>query len=631
MSEANDNSLNDETCAADPQSATVKPASGISFQADPRQIEIAGYSVGEELGRGGMGSVLSAEDGRLDRHVALKVMLAADAGRAARIRFEREARVLARLEHPNIVPIHDVGKTADDRPFYTMKLVRGRTLQSIIRALREQEAAAVKAYTLDDLLVIFRKVCDAVAFAHDRGVVHRDLKPDNVMVGEFGEVLVMDWGLAKLHDAEDPAEDVKADVKSNASDNPTTDDNLSPDTAVTLDGQILGTPQYMAPEQATGAVGKVDHRADVYSLGAILQAILTLEAPFSGSTAAEIIERVGKGERIQVTPGKNERAVHCPRNLISQTLAAVINQAMAVDPDRRYPTVADLAKDVTAFQQGYSSSAEQASIWRRYALFIERNKFLFLAITLGLTAACYTYLFSLLHLRAEQRRMADAAREYLGSASDVRALHWHLLSTVPKSPVEPVPAGWQDLFREVTETHGTNAEYKRWFYNRRAMWTPAGGASILPLIRPDPQRPWKLRLQVRKFFHAGALAFQMPFAERSLTFSLDARRGTNRFSGFAPDEDGRPGGDSWVRGNRVPRNGKRHLFELAYEPGPDGTIGVSAALNGKTFLKWTGPGAEIMENNFWKFEDPSQLWLCGNGGNWMIESIRFHQASPNAE
>ena len=159
----------------------------------------ANYHLGREVARGGMGCILEAEDRKLARTVAAKaVMLDSDMDEATKQRFIREAEVLAQLAHPNIVPIHDIVWEGGVPLFYTMKLVKGRTLHAILKDLRHQNSGVLREYTLDRLLAIFRKVCDAIAFAHSKGVLHRDLKPENIMVGEFGEVLVMDWGLAKM-------------------------------------------------------------------------------------------------------------------------------------------------------------------------------------------------------------------------------------------------------------------------------------------------------------------------------------------------------------------------------------------------------------------------------------------------
>lgn len=156
------------------------------------------YRPGREIARGGMGAVMEAQEHKLGRSVAMKVLLQRDASEANKQRFLQEARVLGQLAHPNIVPIHDLGTDGWGRLFYTMKLVQGDTLHEVLGRLREGDAATLAKYPLTHLLTVFQKVCDAMAFAHARGVLHRDLKPQNIMVGEFGEVLVMDWGLAKI-------------------------------------------------------------------------------------------------------------------------------------------------------------------------------------------------------------------------------------------------------------------------------------------------------------------------------------------------------------------------------------------------------------------------------------------------
>ena len=204
------------------------------------------YFIEKEIARGGMGRIYAAQDEELERTVAFKLSTAGEAKEAS---FWKEARVLAKLAHPNTIRIFDYGKTQDDvlyismeylqgqtlhhviRPFYLMKLIHGQTLKEIIAKLREEDPETSALYTRDRLLLIFRKICDALAFAHARGVIHLDLKPENVMVGEYGEVLVMDWGLARELNATDTVSAPEGEPLA-----------------------IEGTPQYMAPEQARGGV-----------------------------------------------------------------------------------------------------------------------------------------------------------------------------------------------------------------------------------------------------------------------------------------------------------------------------------------------------------------------------------------
>ena len=196
------------------------------------------YRLGRRVGRGGMGSVYLAEDTALDRRVAVKVLDLDDADGALAVRLAEEARILARLEHPGIVPVHDVGRLPDGRVFYAMRYVEGEPLHRALAGLGGLPAR----------LRTFVRACEAVAYAHDRGVIHRDLKPENVMVGPFGEVLVMDWGVARVL-GETPER-----------------------------REIVGTPGFMSPEQAEGAAA-IDARSDVYSLGALLRFLLPERPP----------------------------------------------------------------------------------------------------------------------------------------------------------------------------------------------------------------------------------------------------------------------------------------------------------------------------------------------------------------
>jgi serine/threonine protein kinase len=263
------------------------------------------YTFVKELGRGGMGVVCLAEDRELDRLVAIKVLNTPETTEDLRNRMVREAQIIARLEHPGIVPVHDVGTLPDGRIYYAMKYVRGSRLDEY----------AAQGAPLRDRLRKFQAVCDAVAFAHAHGVIHRDLKPQNIMIGSFGEVLVLDWGVAAIRDS--PCESV---------------------------GTVVGTQNYMSPEQARGEVDQLDERADVYSLGAVLHSLL-----------------------------KDQPKV-------SKAAKAICSKAMAEAKDNRYSTASDLSADVGRLLDAEPVSAYRENAFERVSRWVGKNRFLVLLV-----------------------------------------------------------------------------------------------------------------------------------------------------------------------------------------------------------------------------------------------------------
>jgi serine/threonine protein kinase len=378
----------------------------MSFDEHGNSIEHPDFRVKEHLASGGMGAVLEVEEATTLRPVALKVMHPnALQSEEARGRFMLEAQVMARLEHPNIVPMHVLKKDAEGKPFYTMKKVVGRDLQQIIAAIRKGHIRTAEDFPLARLLQIFQKICDAIGYAHSKGVVHRDLKPANVMVGEFGEVLVMDWGLAKIigQDEVEPSIEDSTDITAELSESQLANsDLLDVGAGLTMDGALMGTPQYMAPEQAEGRVNEIDGRTDVWALGGILYSILTLHPPITGKSLQELLSKVRTGEIVSPTVFNSSRAVgkklsvnpdfkllHCPSLRIPSPLAAIVQQAMQVEPDHRYPTAEDLREDVEAWQNGYATAAEGAGLFKELGLLVWRHKLatvgacLIIALALG--------------------------------------------------------------------------------------------------------------------------------------------------------------------------------------------------------------------------------------------------------
>ncbi len=348
------------------------------------QLEGKHYKVITTVNRGGMGVILQARDLRIRRTVAMKVMkTSTQFSRENVLRFIDEAQLTGQLEHPNIVPVYELGIDEQGETFYTMKFVKGITLDDVLRGIRHGTERIVQKYPLGTLLTIFQKVCDGVAFAHSKGVVHRDLKPENIMIGAFGEVLVMDWGLAKniTSGRRETAIETTAQAQAQAS------KFVDLRGFETLNGLIVGTPPYISPEQARGELDSIDPRTDLYVLGAILYTILTLRPPVEGESVHEVVEKI-LGSQIAppssfntaaksdgATPGVDQIVFHhCPGKRIPDGLSAVAMKALELDAAERYQTVEDLQEDITAFQGGFAPKAERASVLKHGLLFAGRHK-----------------------------------------------------------------------------------------------------------------------------------------------------------------------------------------------------------------------------------------------------------------
>ncbi|MHC5081621.1 MAG: serine/threonine-protein kinase, partial [Planctomycetota bacterium] len=358
----------------DPGSVTGRLRSGKGIRGDlslpseelPRDA-VAGptsekrYSLLGEIARGGMGAIVRLVDNDIRRPVAMKVILGdesegtAEGDRERVERFVEEAQVTGQLEHPNIVPVHELGLDPEGKVYFTMKLVRGESLESVLDRIADKDGDALEAYPLSHLLQIFLKICDALAFAHSKGVLHRDLKPENVMVGSFGEVLVMDWGLARVKGREDTARDeLVRSIRSEKA------------AGRTLEGQVMGTPAYMPPEQARGHVDEIDERSDVFALGGILYRLLTHEAPYSGDTAMEALRKAMAGN---VIPPRRRT----PWNRIPKELESVCLKAMAREREGRYGTVEELAGDVRSFLDHRLVGAHRYGWMSRVMRFVQRH------------------------------------------------------------------------------------------------------------------------------------------------------------------------------------------------------------------------------------------------------------------
>nr|MBA3452188.1 serine/threonine protein kinase [Deltaproteobacteria bacterium] len=341
---------------------------------------------GVELGRGGMGRVVVAIDRALDRPVAIKHSLAHSSTDLAR--FEREVRITARLQHPGIVPILDVGRDEAGQPFYIMRKIDGDPLGA-----RVARAVTVRARL--ELLPAFLGAVEATAYAHAQGVIHRDIKPANILLGTFGEALVIDWGIARVLAEDDPSA-AASGAYVLASD---TDGRL------TQLGMAYGTPGFMAPEQARGEV--VDRRADVYSLGATLFFILTGSLPFDGEPTAAIARiAAGEGPPLDRIPAE-----------VPVELTAIAAKALAPDRDARYADGSELAADLRRFLAGQLVAAHPYTALERMVRWIRRHRFATATAVLAAIAITVVIVVSFGRVLDERDRVR-AAREVAEARSE---------------------------------------------------------------------------------------------------------------------------------------------------------------------------------------------------------------------
>jgi WD40 repeat protein/tRNA A-37 threonylcarbamoyl transferase component Bud32 len=453
------------------------PGGGGDPEHDLLEVDPAHYDVGEEFARGGIGRILVAKDRRLLREVAIKELMSRE--RRAEARFIREILITARLEHPNIVPVHEAGRWPNGQRFYAMKLVEGRTLsEALEKAASRDDRLSLLSHVID--------VADAVAYAHAEGILHRDLKPSNVLVGAFGETVLIDWGLAK--------DLASGDVSEPAA--PSSGESLGFDTT---DGMVVGTPPYMSPEQA--AAKPVSERSDVYAIGAMLYQVLSGHRPYEEVPPQEVLREVIARPPVPL----GDLASDLPQDLL-----AIVAKAMARDAADRYPSAKELADELRRFSAGQLVRAHAYGPLEMAKRFARRQAPALATASLAVLLLFAGAVFSFVNIRAErnqarasaelaraqvQRLILEKARSML-SIDPTMALAWlgELAAPLPGAPTVAAEAVDRGVASHVIRDHSDRVlavrasrlgtGFASGSQNGDVRWCDASGASRL-LYRHD--------------------------------------------------------------------------------------------------------------------------------------------------
>lgn len=405
------------------------------------------------LGQGAQGVVYRIHDHDTGRELALKTLRGSRHHARRLARFVREAQVTAQLQHPGVVPVHDLDVLPDGTVFYLMKQIEGSSLSQHLSGRRGREAYRF------ELLQIIQKICDTLAFAHSRGVVHRDLKPSNVMVGAYGEVLVVDWGLAKVIDGSKTTITIPgvASASSSASGSRSgeSDDgsSLGPDAGDPMDpyrtaqGHAVGTPAYMSPEQAAGNSHQVDPRSDVYAVGVMLYEIVAGCSPYMQTDAAGVLAACRQGLIRPLVDDQHGDSIPRP-------LAAIITKAMALDPSRRYQSAAEVREDIQRYLGGLATTAYRESVLERLVRQVRRHRGPVIAASIAATLLIGAWIGYAVWQRHEIAERVEELRTWSATADahgDLEAAQDHLRLLLELAPED----------REATELLvdlGTRAE-----------------------------------------------------------------------------------------------------------------------------------------------------------------------------
>ena len=423
-----------------------QPLSLLLDELSSRRAAHQRYEPIEELARGGMGAVERVWDRDVRRELARKSILAerlGESGAAAERalgRFMEEAQITGQLDHPGIVPVHEIGLDAEGRPYFTMKLVEGDDLRDCFAKVRGGQ----EGWTRERALGVLLRMCEALAFAHSKGVIHRDLKPSNVMVGRFGEVYVMDWGLARVVGAS--SKDAQGDEGLRPVRSALRDPESSDSALLTADGAVIGTPAYMPPEQARGALKAIGPHSDVYAAGAMLYQLLAGEPPYSETSGTRVLEAVRTGPPLPLS----RAAPEAPPELV-----AICERAMQREPGRRYADMHALAEDLRAFLEHRVVQAYRTGTWVEVAKWVRRNPWLAGTSTLLVLVSLVGALVGL-RLAREARHEAERAREGAYAARMVAAsAQWNdgrlLAAESLLEAMDPARRGWEwSMLRALT-------------------------------------------------------------------------------------------------------------------------------------------------------------------------------------